>query len=249
MIVPGSSFIFGEVCNDPTCDPYWDNVVLAMHMDGTDNGTTFTDEKGKTVTRFGNTVTETGVKKFGTSSTYFDGTGDYLAVPDSVDFVMDSSDYTVECFFATNTHSSLQSIVGHITTEVEPYKGWVLRYAPVIFPPHGVRFVIFHGVGISPTVMQYAWVPTLGLFYHIAVTKVGNTIRIFIDGLLIGETVITAPVYSAVGKPLTIGAHFEAAGISHFVNGYIDDLRITKGVARYTSNFTPPCRAFPNSVC
>ena len=53
-------------------DPY---TVLLMHMDGSDNGTTFTDECGKTVTAHGDVCTKTAEKKFGTASAYFDGTG------------------------------------------------------------------------------------------------------------------------------------------------------------------------------
>src|SRR5690606_37647124 len=74
-------------------DPY---TVLLMHMDGSDNGTTFTDECGKTVTAHGDVCTKTAEKKFGTASAYFDGNGDYLSVPASEDFNFGAGDFTID---------------------------------------------------------------------------------------------------------------------------------------------------------
>ena len=66
-----------------------------MHMDGNDNGTTFTDECGKTVTAHGDVCTKTAEKKFGTASAYFDGVDDYLSLADSDDWNFSSGDFTI----------------------------------------------------------------------------------------------------------------------------------------------------------
>jgi hypothetical protein len=65
-------------------DPYWDCVTLLMHMDGSNSGTSFPDEKGHSVSRFGNVYTMTGTKKFGTASAQFNSNTDYLGKPVTV---------------------------------------------------------------------------------------------------------------------------------------------------------------------
>lgn len=236
MIVPGSSFIFGEVCNDPTCDPYWDNVVLAMHMDGADNGTTFTDEKGKTVTRFGNTVTKTGVKKFGTASAYFDGTDDYLTVPHHTDLNIETTaQFTIDIWVYPSSIGTIQRLLE--------------KRLDITFTGYGLRldasgaitfyFTAASVVTSTSLLVQNTWT-------HIAVVRESTSIlKIYINGILSGTN------SSAINGTLsTVELRIATNHLyTEDFNGYIDDLRITKGVARYTSNFTPPCRAFPNSVC
>ncbi|GMX60063.1 MAG: hypothetical protein MNSN_10890 [Minisyncoccus archaeiphilus] len=87
-----------NTCNTgiPTSVTTDSNTVLLMHMDGTDNGTVFSDQTGKTVTRYGNTKTVIGTKKFGSASTYFDGSGDYIDIPSSSDFEFGSNDFTID---------------------------------------------------------------------------------------------------------------------------------------------------------
>ena len=84
-----------------------------------------------------------------------------------------------------------------------------------------------------------------GTWYHVAVTRSGNTFKLFRDGVQNGSTVTNAgscPATASTGA-LFVGAEVNG-GIAYW-NGYMDDLRITKGYARYTSNFTPPTSAFP----
>jgi hypothetical protein len=82
-------------------------------------------------------------------------------------------------------------------------------------------------------------------WYHIAVTRSGSTGRQFINGVLdqttTGFNTILVPD-SVTG--VLIGAENSVGTVTANYNGYIDDLRITKGIARYTSNFTPPTSAF-----
>jgi hypothetical protein len=76
---------------------------------------------------------------------------------------------------------------------------------------------------------------------HVAVTKAGGVLRQFLDGLLVGSnTLVGTAVASQVGT--VIGR--DTLDTTRDFNGYIDDLRITKGVARYTANFTPPAEPF-----
>jgi prepilin-type N-terminal cleavage/methylation domain-containing protein len=89
------------------------NTVLLMHMDGSDNGTVFNDQTGKTVTRYGDTKTVTSVKKFGSASAYFDGSGDYLTIPDSDDWDFGTDPFTIEFWMYVSATPSIQYTIYH----------------------------------------------------------------------------------------------------------------------------------------
>ena len=84
---------------------------------------------------------------------------------------------------------------------------------------------------------------------HVAVTRSGSTVRGFLNGSLISSGTSTRDFTNSyplfVGIWGTSGGNWPSGTIDSPFNGYIDDLRITKGVARYTANFTPPTQAFP----
>ena len=78
-------------------DPHYANVSLLLHGDGADNGTVFTDNSHspKTVTAYGNAKTSTAQSKFGGSSIFFDGNGDYLVSPSNSAFQFGTGDFTI----------------------------------------------------------------------------------------------------------------------------------------------------------
>lgn len=214
-------------------DPYWNSVVLAMHMDGEDSGAVFTDEKGHTLTRAGNVCTKTGILKHGTASAYFDGTGDYIAVAPTTDFQIGNIDLCVEAFcrvastattytvFAANNYTSASGLT-------------IVLYNGQVYVNHNQ--VAFHTTAAGIT--ANAW-------KHVAVTKSGTTYRVFVEG---------TQVYSYTGTPstvtydrVTVGAFLANGSAPSAFYGYLDDLRITKGWPRYTEDFTPPTEAFPNT--
>lgn len=90
-----------------------------------------------------------------------------------------------------------------------------------------------------------SWTPATNTWYHVAVSRQGTSLRAFIDGTQLGTTQTNSVNYVRVNSdPLYIGQYF-AGSANRYLNGYIDDLRITKGLARYTANFTPPTAPFP----
>lgn len=231
-------------------DPYWANVTLAMPMDGADNGTTFTDLKGHTATAIGNTVTKTINKAFGTSSAYFDGSGDSISIANSgLDFDA-TGDLTIEywCNVSTLTNpvhtmfcingatalnlgirgevtlnGTVQFIVPHATNPASPYT--ILSTAP-------------------GTIIPNRW-------YHIAYVKQGLVLYIFVNGWLTTTTTMTENTAVGVSDRSTyIGSYYTLLTdqYSGFFHGYIDGLRITKGVARYTTNFELPMYQFPQGT-
>lgn len=216
-------------------DPYWSNVVALLHFDGTDGSTTFTDEKGHAFTALGNAQIDTSEKKFGTGSGLFDGSGDYITAADSTDWDFGTGDFTIELFARFFAHTSVMTLVGNYENST---KGWSFQRRS-----DSNTFRFSHGDG---ALIGAAWTPTDGVWYHMAACRQGTNLRLFVDGTQIGSTVTNSTDISGSSGLLTVGALRASSPVQYF-DGHIDELRITKGVARYTANFTPPTTPFPNS--
>jgi hypothetical protein len=102
-----------------------------------------------------------------------------------------------------------------------------------------VKFYYFNG---AATGFSTATTLGTGQWYHLAFVNNAGSLAIYINGVSSATSAISGTPQSSTTLPLTIGATN-----SVYFNGYIDDLRITKGYARYTANFTPPTAAFPTS--
>jgi len=185
----------------------------------------------------GNAQISTSVKKYGTGSMYFDGTGDGLVA----NGVASSGAYnrltasgivnTVEFWLYLNAFTSPRAFLcGSWASSV----GWTYDVNP-----SGDIFITNDGAG--PTVTLSSKITT-GAWQHLAFVNDGTNIKIYLNGTNVGTQAVTSP--SSYIGPLTIGLRSDAVAP---LNGYIDDLRITKGVARYTTTFTPPTAAFPNN--
>ena len=219
-------------------DPYWSSVGLLLHCDGSNGSTTFTDSSSfaRTVTANGNAQVSTSVKKFGTGSVLLDG-NDYLSVADASEFDFGSGDFTVECFcYVTNTAS--RTIISKWTTSGQ--RSWYLGAGTTGF---GFYFST-NGTNSTLAIALTAW-PSTSTWFHIAVTRSGADLRLFVDGVQQGSTynISTTSLFNGNGD-VTIG---DDASTNAGFTGNIDEVRITKGVARYTANFTPPSAPFPDS--
>lgn len=220
-------------------DPYWNNTVLAMHMDGADNGTVFTDEKGKTITRVGNVATKIGTKQFGTASAYFDGSADSLTAPYSADWNFGSGNFTIEAWvYQTARPASNAQIVGTLGDA-----GSVAGFRVLSGTTGGTYFSYYSG---SSTYTSVSLILPLNTWSHLAWSCSSGSLRVFLNGVQQGSThTMVGAITNITSSVLRIGGT-DATNWS--LAGYIDDLRITKGVARYTSDFTVPSAAFPNAM-
>lgn len=215
----------GEVADE--YDPYWSNVVLAMHMD--DAG--LTDLKGHAVTLAGNVTRSGAQSKFGGYSAAFDGAGDLASVASSSDFAFGTGDFTIEFFVR-------QAVAGEpFLLDCRPNSSSNGAYITLYVNASGVYLYVNAAVRITgPAVSMGAW-------HHIALSRSSGSTRLFVDGTQAGATYADATSY--ISCPVNIGA---SGNLAWALNGHIDDLRITKGVARYTANFTPPAAAFPHGL-
>jgi hypothetical protein len=180
--------------------------------------------------------------KFGGSSLAFDGTGDYLNIPNSPNLSLSTGNYTIEGWFYTTDNTQTQTIVW--------LNGNTASYAGVRFGVSGSGGVQLY-IGDNGTGPWYANSGNIGTvanntWYHFAVSKSSTNVKVFLNGTQIGTT-YTAPATAFAGTLNYVGAlNYADQGSPVFraMIGYIDDLRITKGLARYTSNFTPPVSEF-----
>lgn len=219
----------------PSGDPYYANVVSLLHFDGSNGSTTFTDQKSKSWSALDNAALSTAQKKFGPSSLSLDGLNDGIYTAQSTDFDL-PGDFTVEAWVYTNVTGVRKGIISKYSDSLSP-GGFALEMSlsgALQIVQQGQAFLV---VGTTP-------VPTDG-WHHVAAVRSGAMMYLFLDGV-IDATGTPAASFTNVGET-TIGCVRENGVTYHSWDGYIDEIRVTKGVARYTANFTPPASPFPDS--
>ena len=218
-------------------DPYWGNVVSLIHFDGADASTTFTDQKGKSWTATGNAQLDTAQFKFGTASLLLDGTTDKIQTASSSDFDFGTGAFTIECW----VRPAVLYFGAFISRRTFSANGWVLG----MFDDGSVALRAKIGAAYSDTYLRSAaGVLTAGVWSHVALTRTGSDWYLFVDGVVV-DTLTNAGALHDQAESVRIGVANNASEWDY--NGHIDEVRITKGVARYTAAFTPPSAPFPNS--
>jgi hypothetical protein len=214
-------------------DPYWANVVALLHFDGANGSTTFTDETGKTWTATGTAALATASKKFGTASLN-NGTGVAVAGP-YADFGFGTGDFTIEGW------KRLTSAGPGFACIFDNRSGANQGIAIYDKNAAGGSFITVFNNAAQMGATTFG-VPDTTNFYHWSVCRQGTTLYASINGSV--EAIATDSRTYAASPSATIGANYLG---SQPQVGFMDEFRMTKGVARYTANFTPPTAAFPNS--
>jgi hypothetical protein len=179
----------------------------------------------------GNAQISTTQSKWGGSSMAFDGSGDYLLqTANMLNYTLGTSDFTIELWLYFNVTNVEQGIFGMRPNTTNG------AYPALYFLSGTLRYVV-SGVDVitSSTVSSGQW-------YHIAVSRSGTSTKMFVNGVQQGSTYTDTTNYLA--SRFAAGGNDFSLG-TNSLNGYIQDLRITKGYARYTANFTAPTAAFP----
>jgi hypothetical protein len=168
--------------------------------------------------------------KFGGSSMYFDGTGDYLYVPSNINNALGTGDFTLECWVnATSTPSD----VGIFESRTDGLGATENGFTLTAFSSSVIR-IYSNGVLISSTGTTY-----VGTWCHVAVVRSSGIWNLYINGVSQG-TISASRNLTNTDAVIGAGRYGGTSTPNAFFPGYIDDLRITKGYARYTSTFTPP---------
>ncbi len=172
-------------------------------------------------------------KKYGNSSIYLDGSADYLSLAKNPLIQFNTANFTIECWtylisrvsnfpciwsnYSSFTTGSLSLFAGHNSANTSRYQ-------------LAVNGAGFPSIQSTTSIVYNTWV-------HLAVVRNNGVITLYINGVADG-TFSFSSALNGVGDNFTIGYSADEASTSLY--GYIDDLRITNGIARYTSNFTPP---------
>ena len=222
-------------------DPYFPYVSLLLHFDGQNGSTSFTDSSGspKSISAVGNARISTAQSAFGGASAYFDGSGDGLSIPFSSDLSLQGVDFVVEGLARYNGSSGYQTLID--------FRGSAAYTASwgAFLDIANRSFGIYDGT-VNSTVLYTATnsIPPPGNWFSWCVEKVGTTTLIYIGGAVAasGSTWVPPATHSS---GVRIGIN---QADSDAFNGYMDELRITKGVARYADNYTPSSVAFADSA-
>lgn len=238
-------------------DPHFANVLLLLHGEGTDASTTFIDSGplGLTCEAVNSAEIDTSTFKYGTSSILTNGGFVQVLNSEAYNFAIGTNALTVEGYFKLHgSHDyGMPWCIGAYGSAYGLYGAFDVVGANVD--------VVFGSLTPYASVVCLATVPLaqfLSDSVHVAWVreKSGpNSIgKVFVNGVIVEESTLNEGginVGIATPSRVRVGAMNNISGADFFsefyYRGWIDDLRITKNVARYTSSFTPPTEAFPDS--
>ena len=213
---------------------------------GTDGGTTITDRNiggsSHTWTAAGNANTDDAQSKFGPTSLACDGTGDYVSTADHADFTLGTSDFTIDCWFnCTATTGSAERIAGQVSAGFASAANdaWGL-YRDTTDKIHfalsnGSTFASIDSTTTFTDAVNAGW-------HHVAVVRTGNTLKMFIDGAQEGADVSFSGTVPNCAAALGVGSLGGYTGEPW--TGWIDEFRLSVGIARWTDDFAAPSKPY-----
>ena len=225
-------------------DPYWNNVILLLNGNGISSGTTFTDSSpsGWVNSSINNPYTVTSTKKYGTASIFLTGSNKVALGIASSGYNLNGA-FTIEMWLYVNNFSGGSGATIHILESVNG--GLDLQYAWNRYGDSNANGNLpnysFRLGGSNDTWGSNSSQAILdtGQWYHYAATATSGSSNIshWLNGVSIGSSSRLTATYAINGSSQSFRLNGENTGSSQY---YIDDLRITRGVARYTTTFTPP---------
>lgn len=257
------SFALAVAAAAPT-DPYFANVVLLCGFDGVDGATVSSDEssRGHALTFVGNAQIDTAQSVFGGASLLLDGDGDAVTAANHSDFLFGAGQFTVEArvrINATLGSSSVHYICG--VQDTTGQRSWGVAVGGTAGGFAAVKF-LYSSDGTTSTLIEKNVASALGFAGTFSVTRPGrffnlavdrddaDSLRIYVDGAMVHKATVSATLHAStaalgVGNNLPGGVPSTTSGLP----GWIDEVRITKGVARYASDagFTVPAAPYPRS--
>jgi hypothetical protein len=224
-LVNGTALYTGSTMTVPTAPSTLNaNTELLTYFT---NGAIYDNAMMNDLETVGNAQISTSVVKYGTGSMYFDGTGDGLIGQNTPNISL-SGNFTIEAWvYQTDAAQNAPMIsIGNASTS-----NGILLF---INTSQQLGYFINSAGNASGSAPINTW-------HHIAVVRSGSTITTYLNG--VGQNVVT---YSATFSGAPYFGAIVYSSVTYYGAGYMDDLRITKGYARYTTTFTPPTAAFPN---
>lgn len=199
-------------------------TALHLHMDGTEGSTDFRDEMGNRMVAAGGARLGAASGRFG-GGALFDGSGSWIESVGSQAFVFGAGDFTLELWVKTSLTKG-QSLLDYFTPGQAGWQLWINNSGRLEWYRNAVVATT------TSTIGNGAW-------RHVAVSRASGTLRIFVDGVQ-EAAVSDTGAYSTQTSKLALGAQVTSRNASYDFTGTMDEVRIIKGRAVYTSNFVPP---------
>jgi hypothetical protein len=246
-LIAATGQVYAPTLTDGTTDPNFADVVFLSGFEGADGSTTLTEESsyGHSMIVRGNAQIDTAQAKYGSSSGLFDGTGDdwhALHINELTNLSPTNTDpFTIEAWVRIVSHDWRTIAAVHEGSSV---RSWIFQTTPA-----GELALYWYGSGAGQNLTSSGAGITTGAWHHLAVDKDSSgKIRLYVNGVKVADsTPADSTLKYGLNCQFSVGAW--ASGASEVMNGWIDELRITRGVARYATDtsFTPPAAAFPRS--
>lgn len=208
---------------------------LLLHFDGADNSTIYKDSSlaaHGNATLAGSTKLLVAQKKFGVSSAWFDGSTGYATFPNHADYNFGAGPFTVEWYEYRQTATGGAGPIVRDTGVL--YTPWLVGYYSA---PNLLFYASSNATAWDISNGRSFGAAELNVWHHFAVTRSGDTFYMFRDGVQMQAWGVSAGLaFPAGGNPLALGCAWQG----QFYGGFLDEVRISKGVCRWTASFSPP---------
>lgn len=229
------------------CDPYWDYTPLLLHMDGTNGSTaapTNSSASGILIARDGGNLSSTQAR-FGTTSYWFDGSGTnsagtrIISTPD-LQMVFGAGDFTIEFSMFVVSAPAVSAILADGRAALTQGAYPTLYLSPSMTLGYYVSSAdrITSGSALS-----------LSTWYHVAIVRSAGVTKLYVNGTQYGSSWTDSTNYIADGLVFGASSYHTSPNTQYGLYGYMDEVRVTRGIARYTATFTPPTEAFAATQC
>ena len=205
-------------------DPYFSSVVALLHFDGADASTTFTDARGHTFTAVGNAQIDTSGSKFGGAALLLDGSGDRVSGAASTDWDISTGDWTIEVWVNFDSLAAENALFCRRNGGANGWAAQVQTDGSIIYRANvGGSWNDFWMQTAAGTISAATW-------HYIGIKRAGSVFSIWVDGTQKATFTNAGAIHNLSTEALIIGAATSVG--EHDADGWFDDFRLTKGVAR-----------------
>lgn len=208
---------------------------LLLHCNGEDESTSFPDSSSSehTIAPIGTAQVDTTIKELGSGSVKF-LKADWLDSDEHADWSFGTDDWTIDFWmYRSGSQASYTGVIGASSSGLTGWEIDLLSNTPIIWTSSGGWS---QKAAATDVIADVTWT-------HVALVRNGNSLQFYINGTASGSASdVTGQTFNSGGVGLTIGASRQVGSLGY--TGYLDEIRISKGIARWTSNFTPPTEEY-----
>jgi len=211
---------------------------LLIHSNTSDGSTTFVDSSagGHTITAAATAQHDTAQVKFGATSMLFDGDSDYLTIADNSDWDFGTGDFTIDFWLRLNSTGGNKNYISRRDASNDTL--WFFR------TENGPEYQFYWKDGSSNAYYNMlGGTPETNVWHHLAIVRSGREVKMYEDGIVIDTHTESTPRSYDGGEEVLVGARY-SGGVIQFLDGWLDELRVSKGIARWTDSFVPPNKPY-----